>query len=384
MDGRLPLPTLLSRALVAFLIEFDNEFEHQTPHQTTDYGGTPRAPWLVSMVMWSRYLRHIPDEGINVKELQLRAGCDKKELQSWLTRLSAWWGYLKLETSAAATSKLVTAQSLVRPTAGGQKALAVWRPLTSTIEIRWRERFGGETTDILMARLRVVADQLDPGLPDSLPILGYGLFSSGGKATKPGPSHATNAAATLPGLLSKLLLAFAIEFENESPVSVAIAANVLPLADNGSVRIRDLPRLSGVSQEAIEMAVGFLKSRGLAVVNVEAPGKQTRVLSLTPKGRLVQTSCKAKLRKIEQTWRERFGIEQLDSLRDARVHSRRHGAALAPHGWNQALSRRLARPGSRKGLPARLPHGSASRRISRRQLVQALNLLHVPQPACGS
>ena len=36
----LPLSTLLSQALVAFTIEFDNEFEHQMPHRTTQ----PRLP----------------------------------------------------------------------------------------------------------------------------------------------------------------------------------------------------------------------------------------------------------------------------------------------------------------------------------------------------
>jgi len=40
MDGRLPLPTLLSHALVAFTIEFDNESEHQLPHRTTNNRST--------------------------------------------------------------------------------------------------------------------------------------------------------------------------------------------------------------------------------------------------------------------------------------------------------------------------------------------------------
>ena len=31
----LPLPALLSRALVAFTIEFDNEFERRMPHRTS-------------------------------------------------------------------------------------------------------------------------------------------------------------------------------------------------------------------------------------------------------------------------------------------------------------------------------------------------------------
>lgn len=318
MDGRLPLPTLLSRALVAFILEFDNEFEHQAPHQTTDFGGTLRAPWLVSMVMWSRFLRHVPDEGIQFKDLQLRSGINAKELQAWITRLSAWWGYLTVETSpAGAPSKRATPHSLVRPTAGGQKALSVWRPLTSTIEARWKNRFSSEAVDLLMARLQAVADQFDPGLPDSLPILGYGLFSSDPKAEKRSPAPATNTAPTLPGLLSKALLAFAIEFENKSPVSLAIAANVLRFADSASLRIRDLPQLSGVSPEAIEMAVGFLKTRGLAVVQAEAPGKKTRVLQLTPTGHLARDHSQEKLHKIEQTWRERLGRAHIDSLRES-------------------------------------------------------------------
>jgi len=31
---RLPLTALLSQALAAFIIEFDNQFEHRMPHRT--------------------------------------------------------------------------------------------------------------------------------------------------------------------------------------------------------------------------------------------------------------------------------------------------------------------------------------------------------------
>lgn len=313
MDGRLPLPTLLSHALVAFIIEFDNEFEHQTPHRTTDFGGTPRTPWLVSMVMWSKYLRHIPEEGISVKELQLRTGWNAKDLQAWLTRLSAWWGYLAVDGAGPK----VTAQSVVRPTTGGQKALAVWRPLTGTIESRWRERFGSAAVDRRVQRLGAVAEMLDPQLPDSLPILGYGLFSIDRNAGKRSAAPEIKQEPTLPGSLSKLLLAFATDFEFESPVSLAIAANVLRLADDGAVRIRDLPRLSGVSPESLEIAAGFLKSRGLAAVQSESPTSKARVLKLTPKGRLARTHYQEKLQTIEELWRVRFGSSRIDSLRES-------------------------------------------------------------------
>jgi hypothetical protein len=46
MTPELPLPALLSQALVAFAIEFDNEFEHRMPHRTVTSGraGTPAGP----------------------------------------------------------------------------------------------------------------------------------------------------------------------------------------------------------------------------------------------------------------------------------------------------------------------------------------------------
>ena len=70
MDGRLPLPSLLSHALVAFTIEFDNEFEHQAPHRTTNHSltaGTRHVPWLVSMVMWSNFMRFVGQEGTTIQ-----------------------------------------------------------------------------------------------------------------------------------------------------------------------------------------------------------------------------------------------------------------------------------------------------------------------------
>ncbi|HEY7176300.1 MAG TPA: hypothetical protein VH442_15400, partial [Micromonosporaceae bacterium] len=66
MASRVPLPTLLSQALIAFTIEFDNEFEYRMPHRTADRPGG-RGPWLTSMAMWSNFIRLVPDEGIPLK-----------------------------------------------------------------------------------------------------------------------------------------------------------------------------------------------------------------------------------------------------------------------------------------------------------------------------
>jgi hypothetical protein len=54
MASRFALSELLSQALVAFTIEFDNEFEHLMPHRTSGddtASEADSAPWLVSMAM---------------------------------------------------------------------------------------------------------------------------------------------------------------------------------------------------------------------------------------------------------------------------------------------------------------------------------------------
>jgi len=68
------LPTLLSHALVAFTIEFDNEFDHQMPHRTTHletkHGSATDArdaPWLVSLLMWSNYMRFVGEDGTRLE-----------------------------------------------------------------------------------------------------------------------------------------------------------------------------------------------------------------------------------------------------------------------------------------------------------------------------
>ena len=76
-DGALPLSALLSQALVAYTIEFDNEAERRLPHRTTSHGasgpadGAP-APWLVSLAMWENCMRYVTGEPITVGDLEAR------------------------------------------------------------------------------------------------------------------------------------------------------------------------------------------------------------------------------------------------------------------------------------------------------------------------
>jgi DNA-binding MarR family transcriptional regulator len=357
---RLPLSALLSQVLVAFTIEFDNEFEHQMPHRTSKHRstpGSPYAPWLVSLAMWSNCMQFVGEEGVTVGELQ--------RLARTTTNLAGMqrWGYIIVESGPAdSRSKQPRPEAVVHPTPAGRKAQEVWQPLFGLIEERWQARFGKAEIDQLRESLWGVASQLDVELPDCLPILGYGLFSGG---RHPGDARSLGTQADyerrvpdgrgsdgasrlpLPALLSRVLLAFAIEFERESDVSLAISANVLRVLDEQGVRVRDLPLLSGVSKEAMTTALRFLQKYSCVIIEPNPASSRGKVVRLTPQGREAQDAYYYLVWAIEERWQTRFGRDTISGLR--RVLERLVGEATAqlsplfkglepyPDGWRASV-----------------------------------------------
>jgi DNA-binding MarR family transcriptional regulator len=342
----LPLVTLLSYALVAFTIEADNELEHRMPHRTTRHGGSRHAPWLVSLVMWFNCMRFVGSEGVTVRALE--------RLARTATNLAGMgrWGYIVVAPDPSdRRPKPPHADWVVHATPAGRRAQEVWRPLCGVIETRWQQRFGSDAMGSLHAAMVALVSQLDAGLPDCLPILGYGLTA---RDVRPEQRIAAANASTnpdglaLPALLSKLLLAFTLEFEREAEVSLAISANVLRLVGDQGVPIRDLPRLATVSREASAVALSFLEKQGYAVVQLEAPGSRTNVVVLTPKGLAAQASYRQLVWAIEERWRSRFSHEAMGHLREALEqvvgHSIPAPALLSgidpyPDGWRAAVPR---------------------------------------------
>jgi DNA-binding MarR family transcriptional regulator len=313
----LPLSALLSQALVAFTIEFDNESEHQMPHRTTNHGWTadsPFAPWLVSLAMYENCLRHVGEDGVTVRALE--------ELARTFTNLNGMerWGYIVVAPDPAdRRPKPPHRDWVVRAKRAGRKAQEILRPLFGAIEKRWRERFGDDAIHELRASLLAVIRQIDVELPDCMPIVGYGLFSKGpDNKPRPPAAHDDQDLALLPlsALLAKVLLWFAIEFERESELSLAVSANVVRVLDEKAIRVRDLPRLSGVSKELITVALGFLQKRGCIVLEKD-PSAGAKLVRLTKKGQQAQGAYRHRVDQIEESWRERFGKENIRSLRES-------------------------------------------------------------------
>lgn len=314
-----PLTALLSYALVAFTVEFDNEAAHRLPHSTTRHGSTPGAlyvPWLASMVMWINCMQHLQEGPITVSELERRA-----RTRANLAGMERW-GYVRIQPDPSDTrQKPPRSEWLISLKPGGQLAIGIWRPLQAEIEDRWRSRFGADRISSLRQSLAAIVSQLDPALPDCMPILKYGLFCH--EERRPAKKSRVIAVASiidpeqlpLSALLSKPLLALAIDYESGSPVSLAIAANILRHVPDGGLRIKDLPALAGVSKESIAMAMTFLKARGLAIEAPESPGSRFRAVTLTDFGRIARDEYPHRLDQVEQNWRKKFGKAAIEDLR---------------------------------------------------------------------
>jgi DNA-binding MarR family transcriptional regulator len=195
----------------------------------------------------------------------------------------------------------------------------VWRPLAGVIERRWQARFGNNEIDKLRTSLQRLVSQFDVEMPYYLPVVWSGKSKIPDlKGRVPVAAEEGSAPhLDLSVLLSRVLLAFAIDFERESNVSLPISANALRVLHENSVRVRDLPRLAGVSKEAISMSLGFLQRQHYLVVEHDPNDSRTNVARLTPKGLQAQGAYHQLLGVIEERWQARFGKDNIDNLRES-------------------------------------------------------------------
>jgi DNA-binding MarR family transcriptional regulator len=332
------LTALLSHALVAYTVELDNEFEHRMPHRTQNHGLSPGAPadfpWLTSVVMWETCVRHVPPDGITVADLRraARAGTNLDGMRRWgYATLTSPSGVVAARSGRAYAHPKITDRTVVRLTDWGRRAHATWSELDQEIEDRWRSRLGAGTLTTLRSALAVIANGIGPSLPDCLPITAHGMFSrpeAGVPATVP---------SGLRALLSRVLLGFAVEYEADSGVSLAIGADILRVLSAEGVRPRDIAARSGVSKEAVAMALTWLKSVGLAEESPDPAARRGKVVRLTARG--------AGARAVRRTDRRRRGC-----LAGPVRCWRRYRAAAGPGG-------NLGPP---RGRPHALPGGVAA------------------------
>ena len=315
-----PLSTPLSQALIAFTIELDNEFEHRF----LEAGGGAR---VVSLTMWSNLLRFVGD-GATVGELVAAIELPR---QSTLSRLGGVerWRYVSVGPATGKREGYGSARGvrddwLVELTPAGRRAAAIWPMLPAEIEARWRERFGAGDVDALRDALVAVDEAIDTPLPEFLPV----VSSTHAMVLElPSVERTATDGLSLVTLLAHALLAYTIDFENGSPVSLPLSANVLRVLGEAGVPVRELPALAGVSKEAVEVSLTALKKTDYVVV--EGAPASKRMVRLTPAG--------TRLREDQRRLHARIG-KPWDALRPSLERILDHAdlsSGLRPHptGW---------------------------------------------------
>jgi DNA-binding MarR family transcriptional regulator len=312
MVSTTPLPVLLSQVLVALVIEFDNEF-------AVRLSKTWARPFGVSMVIWSNFMRFVSEEGVTVGHLVTQS-CVPKEAVVSVVGGTERWGYITVDHDPAdgvpprrkgfGSGRGVKTDTVIRPSMTGKIARDLWDGLAGEIEQRWRSRLGDPKVQELRESLIAIQSQIELVMPHFLPIVGGGgLFSNAGLAE--GPSEPDD---DLPALLSRVLLAFTLEHEKDSDVSLPVGANVLRVLTDEGTPVKQLPLATGVSKEAVSMTMTWLSSTEHITVEPD-PNARGKLVALTAKGRDAQDAYQRRLGAIETAWEERFGTAEIAALR---------------------------------------------------------------------
>jgi hypothetical protein len=211
----------LSAAFVAFVIEVDDALEARRR--------AGKGPWLTSVAMWRNCMQWVPASGISVAELTAtaRTPTDLHGMRRW--------GYVEVEGWARSASGRPPLNAVVRPTGRGAQVAAAWDGIPTEIEERWGERYGSQVAE-LRAVLVDLAAELDPGLPDTMPIVRHGWATrrEDQPARRPGPVPI--AELGLDSLLARPLAAFALEYEATGKLSLALCANLIAVLGSEPTR----------------------------------------------------------------------------------------------------------------------------------------------------
>lgn len=257
-----PLTTLLSWAWIAQVMEIDNAVEAAA----SEHVG--RA-FKISLPMWANGLRLIGEGGVTVAQLRSRAGaaCNLGGLERW--------GWISVgdgpgRRAGYGTRSGSRGDTVIALTRAGRYARRLFREKVGMVEQRWRDRFGAQLVDTPRDLLARGSETLPWSPPEVHPSDGFVTHVTSGEHT---PQDVPPVV-----LLGQRRTERTIGQESRSAVSLPLAANLLRALDRDHVAVRDLPARTGLSKEAIAMAVGNLGRRHLASIGTD------RTVCLTRRG----------------------------------------------------------------------------------------------------
>jgi len=287
-----PLSALLSQVWVAYTVELDCEFERRMLQKQS------RGARL-SLVIWLNALRFLADGPVSVRTLSSRALAAEDQGAAPLGCLERW-GIVLLQPGKRAgfgSGRGIRADWPVRLTASGEAAIRIWPELIPEIDARWSKRFGDDATR-LRRSLEAIEHRIDLELPQGLPgaILKLPEFAPRKSVAEDG--------LPLPVLLSRVLLAFALDFERDSQTPISLCANTIRVLSDEPIPESEIPKRTGCSEETA--GIGWQHKPYIIVERDPARGRG-KFVRLSESGIRAQQEYHRLARDTEETWKKRFG-----------------------------------------------------------------------------
>ena len=287
----LSLSALLSQTLVAYTIEFDNEAEHRLPHRTTSHGAS--GPATARRRGWC----HWPcgRTACASSPTSPSPSPSSRALARTGTNLDGMrrWGYITIDGTAKKIHRgrpgpdavLRAQRRACGPGRSGGRCPASSSSAGASASAPARSA-GCEVPHRLVG-------QLDPGLPDYLPILGQALLSRGPDPRLPPRPDGTapgrcRCRRCCPGCCWRSPWSTSAEPGCPSRSAPTCSASSAPTGPGCATS----PPLTGISKEAVSWALGILIRGCLAAEEPDPAASRGKVARLTPRGlaRSVSTS----------------------------------------------------------------------------------------------
>lgn len=253
---------------------------------------------MPSLDGWANLLRAIDDTGADVRELPAALRLSRRAVRTRVesARRRGW-----IEEIAS-----VSGQKTVRITESGARVVARWNGIQAAAEERWRTGTGTDRSARLRASLENVVARMPlehPHYPASYGIADARVTGGSGRDWKAVLRRSGDTTSFLPfsALLSQALVAFAMGYEERSPVALSLSTTVLKQIPTGGRPLLGLGPSAGISA---------LHRHGFVNVTDGA-------IFLTERGLAVSQKCEGWMQAVEADWRRLFGEQPVSGLRQA-------------------------------------------------------------------
>jgi hypothetical protein len=257
---------------------------------------------MPSLELWANLLRALDNAGTDRRELPVILRLSKRALRSRVATAARFGWVEELQSRRG--------QVQVRLTVRGSDVATRWKSLQGPAEERWRAEIGIHQTDRLRASLEqlVAAFPLEhPHYPASYGAADASITGGNGEDWQPVPRSNGDTVSDLPlsALVSQALVAFAMNYEEKSPVALSLSGRVIRLIPPEGRPLLGLGDSAGLSALVRH---GFLRVSGNA-------GRE--IVHLTRKGLAVSRAYDGRLQAVETEWRTEFGDVSITLLRRA-------------------------------------------------------------------